>query len=178
MDYKAIEKFVANRFPHLTEADSQELIAEASLFLDELGLSGIDDSIQPGLSAYLTKHRKNLGGANARRAGIRDWREMSLSEIAAPSDTSIPDDETISRIAKRSLFDDPKEIKQEVESSLVEFRRKINKLESLLPLVVFEAFERRLIPETKPKWTTALEPLGLSILYRRARIRMEWKESE
>jgi hypothetical protein len=176
MDYSSIEKFVGDRYSRVSETDLHDIVAEASLFLDEHGLTGIEEGIEQGLSAHLAEYHKQVQSSKAGRDTTRNWREQPFSEIPDPFGNPISDDERISAIAHAPIFDISREVKAEVEESLAEFERKRESLQSLLPLAVFEALERRLIPDTPPRWTTGFERSGLLILLRRARIRMEWEE--
>lgn len=178
MDYSSIEKFVLDKYPLVSESDMQDLVAEASLFLDEQGLTGIEGGVQQSLSAHLAEYHKQIWSTKAGRDRTRNWREQSFSEIPAPFNTCISDDEKISAIAQDPIFDLSREVKEEFEESLADFERKRKNLQSLLPLAVFEALERQLVSDTPPRWTTGFERLGLSILHRRARIRMEWRDNK
>lgn len=178
MDYSSIEKFVTDMYQNMSGPDLQDLIAEASVFLDEQGLTGVDDAVAPSLSIYLAEYQKQQSGAKVGRDVSRNWRERSFSEMPEPFDTRISDEEKISAIAKDPIFNEGVEVKEEFEESSADFKRKRKKLQSLLPPAVFEALERILLPETPPRWTAGLERTGLFLLYRRARIRMEWKDYE
>lgn len=177
MDYSSIEKFVADEYPRVSESDLRDLIAEASVFLDQQGLTAIAKEVAQSLSDYLAEYHKRQRSFKAGRDTTRSWREQSFSEIPEPFDTHISEDEKISAIAKAPIFDLSREVKKEIEEALADFERKKKNLQFLLPLTVFEALERRLVPDAPIRWTAGFEGTGLFVLHRRARIRMEWKDN-
>jgi|SRR2546423_795332 len=185
-DYLFVETFVKSNHPDLSADDLKELIGEAIVWLAETEMEELDPAALSKILVHLSEFRKkyqsqkrdilsessrevavgNLGGQLG-RIGTDEERLEYISHRARG--TSRSDKEEFERIF--GLTDkDERERQQEV----VDY--KLRQWSDLLPLAEAEVLELKRDATYSPRWTAGIGRVGVKMLFRRACIRMLWRD--
>jgi hypothetical protein len=176
-----IEEYIKERFPNLKDEDYFDLQAEAILFLSqELDEITSSKEMSQGLLYSLAGH---LFGYWQEKQKDRSTKYMlgkstviSNSRLRTEFNEGLSDEEILS--ARSQHIKDLSGDNTDQETILALFDLHREELRKDLPLIEFEALEILTTEgaERQPRLTLGMESMGLQMLFRRARIRILWRD--
>jgi hypothetical protein len=187
-DYSFVQAVVDEQYVNITENHRNELVAEAIIYLaDHPGSRVNSQEVLRALAEHLSKCRRRQQKENAGKSSSERPSEELFSQLPQSYDHPGTDEDKLSRAMARSRganATDKEEWerifslseKEELEQSQEIFRKQRNRWRSVLPLAEYEAFELMTEAGQTPRWTIGIGQVGIRMLFRRAQIRMLWRD--
>jgi hypothetical protein len=187
-DYSFVQAMVDEQYGNIPENDRNELAAAAIIYLADHPRSQVESQeVLKALAEHLSEYRRRQQKENAGKSSSVRPSEELFSQLPHSYDHPGTDEDKLSRAIARSrgaTTTDKQEWerifslseKEELEQSQEMFTEQRNWWSSVLPLAEYEAFELMTEAGKIPRWTRGIGQVGLRMLFRRAQIRMLWRD--